>query len=187
MEVFLELLQEELNKDEFPLLRQAENYRVRPKDVDYTRTAKALGNTTRDLEKKVSSAVKQAKENKEEEKNTLTDTDKRFFKKFQIDFRDIIWEVTIEMSYDPSLLDLYEIGDHLVQGSSEKSTREIGIRLSLTHPFMINFIGVETSKVEPILRIIACLGISEIIAKESGAKTQGEIRRNFNKIIKEFS
>lgn len=187
MDVFLELLQEEMDKKEFPLLKQAENYRVRTKDDDYKKTAKALGNTTRNFEQKVTNAVQAAKENKEEEKNTLTETKKRFFKKFQIEFRDITWEVTIEMSYDPSLKDLYELGDHFIPGQQNKDIRQIGIRLSLTHPFMVNFIGIENPKVESVLRIIASLGISEILAKESGAKTQGEIRRNFNKIINEFS
>ena len=37
--------------------------------------------------------------------------------------------------------------------------------LSLTHPFMVEFAGADTNKIEPILRIAAALGLSEVIAK----------------------
>jgi hypothetical protein len=52
---------------------------------------------------------------------------------------------------------------------------------------MVNFVGVDNSKIEPILRFAAALGLSEVIAKESGVKTQGEVRRNFNELISNLS
>jgi len=33
----------------------------------------------------------------------------------------------------------------------------------------------------------AALGLAEVIAKDSGAKTQGEVRRNFNELISKIS
>jgi hypothetical protein len=93
--------------------------------------------------------------------------------KYQLNFHTI-----------PSLKELLEVGDHLISEKSESAAmRQIGIRLSLTHPFMVQFVGVDNSKVEPVLRMAAALGLSEVIAKESGAKTQGEVRRNFNELI----
>jgi hypothetical protein len=47
---------------------------------------------------------------------------------------------------------------------------------------MVEFAGADTNKIEPILRIAAALGLSEIIAKDS-YKNQGEVRRNFNELI----
>jgi hypothetical protein len=52
---------------------------------------------------------------------------------------------------------------------------------------MMEFVGVDNSKIELILRIAAALGLSEILAKESGVKTQGEVRRNFNELISKLS
>lgn len=84
--------------------------------------------------------------------------------------------------------DLIEIGDHLIsEKTTEKSIRQVGIRLSLTHPFMVEHVGVDNSKIEPILRIVAVFGLSEVLAKESGIKTQGEVRRNFNELISNLS
>jgi hypothetical protein len=52
---------------------------------------------------------------------------------------------------------------------------------------MIEHVGVDNSIIEPILRIVAALGLSEVLAKESGSKTQGEVRRNFNELISNLS
>ena len=103
-------------------------------------------------------------------------------------FNKVDWRISVELSYDPSLKDLIEIGDHLVfEKVNKKSIRQIGIRLSLTHPFMVEYVGYDPSKIEPVLRIVAALGLSEVLAKESGIKTQGEVRRNFNELISNLS
>jgi hypothetical protein len=52
---------------------------------------------------------------------------------------------------------------------------------------MVQFAGSDNQRIEPILRFAAAFGLSEIIAKESGASTQGEIRRNFNQLIAQLS
>jgi hypothetical protein len=46
---------------------------------------------------------------------------------------------------------------------------------------------VDNTKIEPILRIAAALGLSEILARESGSKSQLEVRRNFNELINHLS
>ena len=51
---------------------------------------------------------------------------------------------------------------------------------------MVEFAGADTNKIEPILRIAAAFGLSEIIAKDS-YKNQGEVRRNFNELITNLS
>ena len=83
--------------------------------------------------------------------------------------------------------ELIEVGDSFIKNISKNdSERQIGIRLSLTHPFMVEFAGADTNKIEPILRIAAALGLSEVIAKDS-YKFQGEVRRNFNELISNLS
>jgi len=92
----------------------------------------------------------------------------------------------MELSYDPSLKELIEVGDSFIkEKTNDESLRQIGIRLSLTHPFMIEFAGADTSKIEPILRILAAFGLSEVIAKRS--KIVGDVRRNFNELISYLS
>ena len=123
----------------------------------------------------------------EPEQHELTKTEKTLHRDFEIRFNKINWKVSIELSYDPSLKELIEVGDSFIKNiSKDDSERQIGIRLSLTHPFMVEFAGADTNKIEPILRIAAALGLSEVIAKDS-YKFQGEVRRNFNELISNLS
>lgn len=192
LEVFLQLLKDELATTEFPLLRQAEEYRVRASDKDYKNSGvKALLKTAEVLQEKAPQAINETfekVETVEETERELIRTDKVIKKEFKVKFNKTDWNIFIELSYDPSLKEMIEIGTHLTPNqTSSTNTKQVGIRLSLIHPFMVQFAGIDNLKIEPILRMSAAFGLAEIIAKESGAKTQGEIRRNFNELITKIS
>jgi hypothetical protein len=123
-----------------------------------------------------------------EPETELIETDKTIHKEFTAHFNNCDWIISIELSFDPALTELVEVGNHLIPNpKNNTSIRQVGIRLSLTHPFMVQFAGADNSKIEPVLRIIAAFGLAEVIAKNSGARTQGEIRRNFNELISKIS
>ena len=192
LDIFLQLLKDELTTTEFPLLKQAEEYRVRASDKDYKNSgAKALSNTAKDFQDKAPKAIQETfekEETVEEPEIELIKTDKAIHKEFKVNFNKIDWNIFIELSFDPSLKEMIEIGKHLIPNqTSSSNTKQVGIRLSLTHPFMVQIAGTDNLKIEPILRMSAAFGLAEIIAKESGAKTQGEIRRNFNELITKIS
>lgn len=190
LEIFLQCLREELEHEDFPLLQQAEKYRVRAGEKEYKAVKKVLDETVDDLEKKVPQVLTELRENPVEakEQEELIRTEKTLHREFQVRFNKSTWNISIELSYDPSLKELIEIGDNLInERTSNSLVRQVGIRLSLTHPFMVEFAGTDNSKIEPILRIVAALGLSEILARESGAKSQLEVRRNFNELINHLS
>lgn len=192
LDVFLRLLKDDISSKDFPLLQQAEQYRVRASEKEYKAAKKALDETVNDLEKHAPKAIADVINTvsivTEPEQFELIKTEKTLHREFEIRFNKINWNVSIELSYDPSLKELIEIGDSFIKEKTlNDSHRQIGIRLSLTHPFMVEFAGTDTSKIEPILRIAAALGLSEVLAKSSGVKTQGEVRRNFNDLISNFS
>lgn len=190
LEVFLQCLRDELEHKDFPLLQQAEKYRVRATEKEYKAAKKALDETVDELEKKVPEALTELRDNPvvAVEKQELSKTEKTIHREFEVRFNKVTWKISIELSYDPSLKELIEVGDHLLKEKSNNTTiRQVGIRLSLTHPFMVEFTGIDNIKIEPILRIAAAFGLSEILARESGAKTQLEVRRNFNELINYLS
>lgn len=190
LEVFLQCLREELEHKDFPLLQQAEKFRVRATENEYKAAKKALDETVDELEKKVPEALTELRQNPvvAVEKQELSKTEKTIHREFEVRFNKVTWQISIELSYDPSLKELIEVGDHLIKDKSDNiSIRQVGIRLSLTHPFMIEFTGIDNNKIEPILRIAAAFGLSEVLARESGAKTQLEVRRNFNELINYLS
>jgi hypothetical protein len=191
LDIFLRLLKDDISSKDFPLLQQAEQYRVRATEKEYKAAVKALNETVEDFEKKAPRAVADIVNNvsavKAPEKEALTQTEQTLHREFDIRFNKIDWKISIELSYDPSLTELIEVGDSFIKEKiSNTSVRQIGIRLSLTHPFMVEFVGVDTNKIEPILRIAAAFGLSEIIARDS-YKNQGEVRRNFNELIANLS
>jgi hypothetical protein len=191
LDIFLDLLKDDINHERFPLLQQAEKYRVRATDSEYKKAKKALNETVDDLEKKAPQAIADVVNtppDEQPEQKKLKPTEKTIHRDFEIKVKSTTWKISIELSYDESLTELIEIGNHLIREESKDATiRQVGIRLSLTHPFMVRFVGIDNSKIEAILRFAAALGLSEVIAKESGIKTQGEVRRNFNEMITNLS
>jgi hypothetical protein len=191
LDIFLRLLKDDVSSKDFPLLQQAEQYRVRATVTEYKAAVKALDETVNDLEKKapqaVADVVNSVSKAAEPEQVELTKTEQTLHRDFDLRFNKTDWKVSIELSYDPSLKELIEVGDSFIKEKvNNSSVRQIGIRLSLTHPFMVEFAGADTNKIEPILRIAAAFGLSEIIAKDS-YKNQGELRRNFNELISNLS
>lgn len=193
LEVFLQLLKQEISSKEFPLLQQAENYRTRATEKEYKAAIKALDETVEDFEKKAPQAVADVintipSKVEEPTQQELTPTEKTLHREFELHFNDDNWKVTIELSYDPSLNEFIEVGDRFIkEKSKDQSIRQIGIRLSLTHPFMIEFVGADTNKIEPILRIAAALGLSEAIARDACVPQAGTIRMNLNKLLTSIS
>lgn len=191
LDVFLDLLKEEITDPEFPLFQQAEEYRVRATDKEYQGVTKVLDSTVKDLEKNAFAAIAEVIDQEPsapEKENDLPVVNHNIQKDFRVEFNDDDWVISIELSFEEAVIDLIEVGNHLIiKPLNEKNVRQIGIRLSLIHPFMVQFAGSDNQRIEPILRLVAALGLSEIIAKESGARTQGEIRRNFNQLIAKLS
>ena len=191
LDIFLRLLRQDIDSKEFPLLKQADNYRVRATEKEYKAAVKALDETVNDFQKKAPQAIAEVVNSisvtKSVEKVELTKSEKVLHRDFDIRFNKVDWKVSIELSYDPSLKELIEVGDSFIKEKiNNSSVRQIGIRLSLTHSFMVEFAGADNNKIEPLLRIAAALGLSEIIAKDS-YKNQGEVRRNFNELISNLS
>lgn len=190
LDMFLKLLREDISSKDFPLLQQAEQYRVRATEKEYKAAKKALDETVDDLEKKapqaVADVINSASKAHVPEQEELKPTAKTLHREFEIRFNKENWKISMELSYDPSLKELIEVGDSFIKEKvKDESFRQIGIRLSLTHPFMVEYAGADTNKIEPILRIVAALGLAEIIAKRS--KIVGDVRRNFNELISNLS
>lgn len=190
LDTFLRILKDDISNKVFPLLQQAEQYRVRATEKEYRSAQKALDETVADLERNAPDAVIDVINSSvlttEPTQAELTKTEKTLHREFCIRFNKENWKISIELSYDPSLKELIEVGDSFIKNKDKSdSTRQIGIRLSLTHPFMVEHVGTDTNKIEPILRIAAAFGLSEVIAKR--AKIVGDVRRNFNALISNLS
>jgi Histidine kinase-, DNA gyrase B-, and HSP90-like ATPase len=190
MEIFLDLLKSDLNQPTFPLLKQAKDYRVKPSKADMIKAAETVVKTTvQDIQDNVQPAIEEIRSNPVPVDNTqLTKTDEITCREFEINFNDSKWLVTIELSYDNDITDWIEVGSHVLKNrTTDLTLRQVGVRMSLNHPFVMHFAGTDKSKLEPILRIAAVIGLAEEAAREAGVKQAGTIRMNLNKLLTAIS
>lgn len=186
MDAFLELLKGELEgENSIPILKQADKYRVRESAKNYQKVSqKVVDNTTDKIQGEIAKDV-QAVVAKPAisivEEPQLKEVEKSYYKKFPLNISNIDYMVHIELSYDETIDELIQVGDHLIP-EKDKNYKNIGVRLSLIHPFMVEFAGDDHKVIEPILRLIVALGLSEIIVKKSGAPVT-ELRNNINDLL----
>jgi len=189
-EIFLEFLKQQLDDWPLPLLDQAEGYRARLKADDLTKGARsALDSTADAIQRNVPAVVdKQLRSPTSDNpppKGLLTAT---LATERIIEFlvRGTKWRVTVQLTTDPNVSDWLSIADQPPMERDNDGTlvRQLGIRVSLLHPFMDRFSGPEPEKIEPILRIAAALALAEITAREGGVTKAGVIRLFVNDLLR---
>ena len=170
---FLELLREYLDSEDMPLLKQAENYRVR-EPVARLRTVarQAVNNTTQAMEQHLPDtlpAVAAAPpiETPEEE---LPQIPLLAGREFNIRFRDNDWLINVELTNDPSESQWVAISD---MPETPSSPHRLALKVSMVHPFMVRFAQTDTEDVEGLLRVAAAIGLAEVLARDSGVRQAG--------------
>jgi hypothetical protein len=192
MDIFLDLLKYELSQPSFPLLKQARDYRVKPTKADMIKAAETvLSSTVNEFQKNAQPAIESIREDVNiapSDHGGLTKTDQVAHRQFEMDFNNMKWLVEIELCYDEDIVDWLELGSHLLKNKlTNKNVRQVGIRMNMNHPFLLHFAGTDKSKLEPILRIAATIGLAEEAAREAGVTMAGTIRRNINKLLSAVS
>lgn len=191
---FLEILREELENTPLTLIRQARNYRTRPNRRTLRTAAKrATERTGNSIEKNLPPVVNQISKSSVNDptKPELQTAEVASQRIIEFDFSDRRWRIILELTDDPSVGEWLEVSDSVLREqysqkqSSKKTVELIGLRMSLVHPFMERFVGIESEKIEPVLRVAAALGLAEKLARESGVKFAGSVRNNVNKILTE--
>lgn len=186
MEVFLDLLKGELEgENSIPILKQADRYRVPQTSRNYQKVSqKVVDNTTNKIQngivEDIEAIVAKSELNGTEEAQ-LKEVEKSYIKKFPLSISNIDYMVHIELSYDETIDELIQVGDHLI-AMKDENYKNIGVRLSLIHPFMVEFAGDDHKVIEPVLRLVVALGLSEIVVKKSGAPVT-ELRNNINDLL----
>lgn len=180
---FLELLREHLNSADLPLLDQAEKYRVRRSAVDFSNVVRsAVGDTTRILRSHLADAANQIAS--EQLVETATETPDVVpaiaVDALEFQFGGQMWKVAIELSDHPAPTNWLELADI---ATNVDDLRQISIRLTIAHPFMVRFAHNDSEVMDALVRVAVGIAISEILAKEGGVKYAGTIRRNLNQLL----
>ena len=182
---FLELLRDHLDSEELPLLRQATGHRVREPVVRIKTTAKqAVSNTTQVMETHLPEILPVVAAAKPVDTPTEEAPQKSLLagRQFDIHFRDKKWSIKVELTNDPAESQWVAISD---TPNTQSEPRKLSIRVSMAHPFMMRFAQTDTEDVEGLLRVAAAIALAEVLARDSGVRQAGTVRRNVNNILKE--
>lgn len=182
---FLELLREHLDSEELPLLKQAEGYRARVARAQLTASARqAVENTAQALEARLPEVIPAIADSEpvdtpgQEEPHTSTLASRRF----DIRFRDKEWTVCVELTDDPAESQWLAVTD---VAQSREQPRRLDIRVSMVHPFMVRFAQTDSEDVEALLRVAAAIAVAEVLARDSGVRKAGTVRRNVNDVLRD--
>jgi histidine kinase/DNA gyrase B/HSP90-like ATPase len=184
---FLELLKEELEKADLPLLSEAEGFRARVVQRELRAEAeKANARVAETIEKEAPPVL-------EDQSTTPPVTDpppqtipadpSGTSKVIELTHRGIPWRITIELSLDPAIEDWLTLSDKPPPAANE--SREITVRMSLVHPFMQRFCRAESGEIEGLERVAAALALAEVTARDAGVQQYGTIRRNVNQLLRD--
>jgi hypothetical protein len=182
---FLELLREHLDEGDLPLLKQAEGYRSRGSKLPLIVAAKqAVTNATQVMENRLPEVLPIVAA--EIPVETLTDEPTQqpslASRRFDIQFRQRTWSIRVELTFDPAESQWLVLSD---SGGPQDLPRQIDIRVSIDHPFMIQFAQQDPEQIESLLRVAAAIALAEVLARDAGVKQAGTVRRNINDILRD--
>ena len=187
---FLELLKEKMSTDQMPLLQQAREYRVERSREDFRKGAEqASQRTSKAIAEHVPVVISHLNRDSEERSPipSLPPAELAARRIIDVEFFDQPWRIVLELSADPAVGDWLEISDETARQEMTGRTTErrvIGLRLSLVHPFMQRFSGADADEIEPLLRVASALGLAEVVARDSGVRQAGTIRRHVNELLR---
>ena len=185
-DTFLELLRDELESKDLPMLSQAENYRgLQAKRQLRVEAEKANIRVAEAIQNEAPPVLEQQSTSKpvtEALAKVLPLDESGSSRVIEVDHKGTKWKIRIVLSIDPGVEDWLSISD---KPASKHESREVTVRMSLVHPFMVQFCRMESTEIEAMERVAAALGLAEITARDSGVPQYGTIRRNMNQLLRE--
>ena len=185
-EPFLDLLNDELDADPIPLLSQGRHYLARSKTQNLRKGAEtSTRRTAKTLKEEVPPVVERQLIEGPENSPPLSDlpSTKELVanQTVSVEIDDELWEVSIELSNDPAVGDWLDVSD----ASWDGSIRRVKIRMSLAHPFMLQYSGAETFQIEPLQRVAIAIALAEITARDTGIPMAGTFRKTINELLRD--
>jgi hypothetical protein len=187
-EPFLALLREHLDSSELPLIRQARNYREKISRPSVSRMAEAVtASTSEVLQHHLPGALSDLVSGPKEQSappESLPEVELASRRRIDVDFAEQRWRIVLELSVDEALEDWLAISGAVVADEDGEGRELLGVRMSLTHPFMRKLVKMDRDHVEPILRLAAGLALAEKVARDSGSSYPSSVRMNLNELLR---
>ncbi len=181
---FLSALKKQMNEAPLPILKMAEEYRAKTKTASLTRAAQSAAVSTAQA---ITNAEPVIAAQRDEQPITTpppvvlpTPSETAAKRELQLHFKDQDWVVTIDLVNDPAIEEWLDLS----QFDSFKSPKAVGIRMNLAHPFIQRFGGSSGEHIEAMLRLATAMAIAETVARDSGVRQVGTIRKHVNELLR---
>ncbi len=182
---FLKMLRDKLDSDDMPLLRQADGYRARTNDNTLTSLIRhAVDSSVDDLRNNLPALIPNILDSQliDAPTETTESKSKLINRDFDVSFRDQNWFVCVEITNDVCTNEWLILSD---TGKIGDSIRRLHIRMSMSHPLMVQFAQKDADVAEIVFRMGAALAIAEVLARDVGVRKAGTVRRNMNDILRD--
>lgn len=186
-EELLDRLRQKLDEDPLPLLKQAREFRITPRREELKRAADvAVERTAETITREVPAALIEFDSNPvaigQAEQTTFAPSEPALARKeILVQHSDVTWRIVLEATNDPAVGDWVETFQAAEEGSAVET---LGVRLSLAHPFTQRFSSGDPNELELLLRLAAALLLAEAVARRSGAKQAGAVRKIMNELLR---
>lgn len=192
-EELIKRLQEDLSTSSLPILDQATNYRQKGVQKDNKSSAERALESFEEamdtgeqlgqaLEKVVERAGDTSARATDPPATRLKPSKDDLLRQFTLPHSGQDWQINVVLSYDESSRNWYEITDFAED--VKKVPRQLGVRLSMTHPFMDRYCDGGALQTEAFVRIAVCLALAETVARDGGQRYAGSVRTNFNELLR---
>lgn len=188
-EPFFKLLREHLDEEPLPLLRQAREHRSHPdRGILGKGASVAFQRTVTTLERELAPVMERQLHGEPFEAPPparLPEARSLAVREMAVEFDDCLWQIRIDLSCDPAVSEWVSISSQPGPANllENIASRSIGIRISLEHPFMMMFGGVDADSIEPLLRVAVAICLAEVTTRESKGNA-GTFRRNINDLLR---
>jgi hypothetical protein len=188
---FAQLLADELDAGDLPLLKQGEGYRQKAARPAMQRSATAAVNgATDDMRDNLEEAMPPAAEEASTEDPPVAAEPHQAIAlppiadaELSFKFWGGTWTIVIRIADDESQGDWLEVGDaEMIDGNGG---RRIVVQLAGAHPFMTRFAHRDAEVMQALVRIAASLGLSEALLRSIGGQNPAAIRRTANELLRD--
>ena len=179
---FLSLLKNHIDSDAFPLLRQANKYKVDRSTTNDLKIATDTGhkNAVSDLSEAIDILVKTETPKNLQTPEKLPPSSSKVQKISRTAiFDNEKWKINSELDPNPLQEDWLSISN---KGIKDK---EITIRIALNHSFTNQFFGDTPEEIEGMIRLANYICLSEIVSVRRGNPKASQIRMYLNSILRE--
>ena len=185
-ELFLDLLKKELEAAPTPLLSQGRGYRAKSQtwnlkkgaEVSTQRTAKTIKEEVPPI---IERQLIEGPEDTPPLSNLPSTKELIANRTVSVEIDHQTWEISIELSNDPTIEDWLSISDESFDGSIKR----VRIQMALAHEFMRQYGGAKVSQIEPLLRVAIAIALAEITARDMGIKMAGTFKSIINDLLRD--